>query len=372
MRVPSALALILLPAAALCGSSPEGPRTVVTLTFDDGTQDHALAGDLLARHGMRGTFYINTGRVGTRGYLSWSQVRDLAERGHEIAGHTANHANVTTLPDGARRAQICGDRDELLRRGYRAVSFAYPFGAADGPSSATVQECGYLSGRIVGGLTCRSCPKAEVSPPASPFLVRTPDSIKSSTTLSDMQRYVTEAEESGGGWVPLVFHRVCESCDRLATSPETLSAFLAWLKGRAGSGTVVRTMAEAMGHGDPPPPPGSGPPPVSAADPSFRFRDLYAFPNPSRRGERVIFRLQVGLADSVELNVYDISGRLVHRASFGRPELLDDGNGKGAQYTYDYPWDVGAFGSGVYIYAVTARKAGQADIRKVGKSAVLK
>ncbi|MBI2081106.1 MAG: helix-turn-helix domain-containing protein, partial [candidate division NC10 bacterium] len=56
-----------------------------------------------------------------------------------------------------------------------------------------------------------------------------------------------------------------------------------------------------------------------AADPAFAFRDLYAFPNPARRRERPTIRLQAGLADSVTVRIYDVSGQLVHSADFGGP-----------------------------------------------------
>lgn len=105
---------------------------------------------------------------------------------------------------------------------------------------------------------------------------------------------------------------------------------------------------------------------------TFLFRDSYAFPSPSRRGHPVTIRLQAGLADSVDVHVYDLSGVLVNRGSPGSPQILDDGNGKGLQYTYDYLWDVSSAGSGVYVYTITAKKAGQSDIRKMGKVGVLK
>jgi hypothetical protein len=112
---------------------------------------------------------------------------------------------------------------------------------------------------------------------------------------------------------------------------------------------------------------------VAAADASFGFKAAYAFPNPSRGGAAVTFRVQPGLADSVEVRVYDLSGRRVHSSSdFRSLGAYDDGNGSGAQYTYDHVWDVSGVASGVYAYVVVVRKAGQADIRKTGKVAVVK
>ena len=112
---------------------------------------------------------------------------------------------------------------------------------------------------------------------------------------------------------------------------------------------------------------------VAAADASFGFKAVYAFPNPSRGGAAVTFRVQPGLADSLEVRVYDLSGRRVHASSdFRSLGAYDDGNGSGAQYTYDHAWDVSGVASGVYSYVVVVHKAGQADIRKTGKVGVVK
>lgn len=113
-------------------------------------------------------------------------------------------------------------------------------------------------------------------------------------------------------------------------------------------------------------------PAAVAADPAFVFRDLYAFPNPARGSSRQTIRVQVGLADSVDVNVYDVSGEKVFAGSFGAPSVLDDGNGKGPQWTYDLVWDAGSAASGVYVYVVTAKKAGQGEIRRPGRLAVIR
>jgi peptidoglycan/xylan/chitin deacetylase (PgdA/CDA1 family) len=60
------------------------------------------------------------------------QVAGLAERGHEVGGHSATHADLTAIDPGAARAEI-----ETCRRDLAAmtgqpeaalVSFAYPKG----------------------------------------------------------------------------------------------------------------------------------------------------------------------------------------------------------------------------------------------------
>jgi len=88
--------------------------------------------------------------------------------------------------------------------------------------------------------------------------VLTPDSIKSNTSLLDMENYVLQAEQHGGGWVPLVMHHVCTGCNPLSITPALLDQFLAWLAPRAADGTVVKTVGDVIGG--PLQAPVSGPP----------------------------------------------------------------------------------------------------------------
>jgi hypothetical protein len=91
------------------------------------------------------------------------------------------------------------------------------------------------------------------------------------------------------------------------------------------------------------------------------FADFFAFPNPAR-GRTVTFRAQPGSADSVSVRVYDLSGRKVYESS---AFTVNGAN-------YDNVWDVGGVGSGVYIYALTAHKSGEADAHAKGRVGVIK
>lgn len=113
--------------------------------------------------------------------------------------------------------------------------------------------------------------------------------------------------------------------------------------------------------------------PASPNDPTFAVHAGYAFPNPSRNGTPVVIRVQPGLADSVSVRVYDLSGRMVHESSdFRNRGGVDDGNGFGSQFTFEHTWDVSGVGSGVYNFVVTGRKAGAGDIKATGKVGVIK
>ncbi len=109
----------------------------------------------------------------------------------------------------------------------------------------------------------------------------------------------------------------------------------------------------------------------AAASQAFGWVDLYAFPNPAVRASPTI-RAQAGGADSIEVSVYDVAGRRVQSGGSTAAKLVDDGNGKGLQSTFDWTLDSSSLGSGVYTYLVTAHKGGQKDLRRTGKLAVVK
>jgi hypothetical protein len=100
--------------------------------------------------------------------------------------------------------------------------------------------------RRPGSTQLRFRTRAEAIPPQNIWEIRTIPSIRAWHTLADLESIVTRAEASGGGWVPIVLHHVCEGCDPegYSTSPSVLSAFLAWLAPRSSTGTYVRTMRD--------------------------------------------------------------------------------------------------------------------------------
>jgi peptidoglycan/xylan/chitin deacetylase (PgdA/CDA1 family) len=253
-------ALLALPSQGVAA----GP-TVVSLTFDDTLSNQYQTGSMLAARGMHGTFYVNSSRVDQAGYMTKAQLLDLQSHGNEIAGHTVNHLDLSTVDTDEQKRQICDDRSSLLSWGFAVSDFAYPFGS-DGPTlEQVIQDCGYNSARDYGGLNGTGAP-AETLPPADAFAIKTVDGVVSSTTLADLEGDVTRAEQSGGGWVVFVFHNVCDGCSTLAVSPSTLASFLDWLAPRAASGTSVETVHDVIGGNVKPAVAGPPPPPVRSGN----------------------------------------------------------------------------------------------------------
>ncbi|WP_236790614.1 polysaccharide deacetylase family protein [Amycolatopsis sp. GM8] len=226
--------------------------TAVSLTFDDGNADQMQAKPILDKYAMKGTFYIITGSIGAPNYLTRADLQTLSAGGNEIAGHTVNHPDLTTVPADEAKRQICNGRAALASWGYQATSFAYPYAALNASVESIAQQCGYNSARGLGDLRsahgCNGCPYAETVPPADPYALKALDEHDNTWTLAQMQSAVTNAERTGG-WVPFTFHHVCAGtgCDALSITPTMLDQFLSWLAARTSRGTTVKTVNQVVG-----------------------------------------------------------------------------------------------------------------------------
>lgn len=64
----------------------------VTLTFDDGgVSFYTIIAPILDKYGFHGRFYIATDRIGTEGFMTEEQIRDLHQKGHVIGSHSSSH-----------------------------------------------------------------------------------------------------------------------------------------------------------------------------------------------------------------------------------------------------------------------------------------
>jgi peptidoglycan/xylan/chitin deacetylase (PgdA/CDA1 family) len=108
---------------------------IVSFTFDDVPESAYTNGaTILESQGIRGTFYIASGTLGTND-IYWrvigrDQVRALYRSGHEIGCHTYSHVAVDKL-DAAEVEDECQRNRDVLRElcpGVELTNFCYPFG----------------------------------------------------------------------------------------------------------------------------------------------------------------------------------------------------------------------------------------------------
>jgi len=253
------VALALLAPLAMAAQT----NTIVSLEFDDAWSNATLALPLLEANGLHATFFVNSGFLGRSGRLTLADAHTLAAAGNEIAGHTVDHPHLTTLSAADQMHEICDDRNALLDDGFAVTDFAYPYGQFDATAARIVTQCGYNSGRGIGGIGCSGCPNAESMPPRDLYGTRTAPGVMATSTLDVLQGDVTRAEQSGGGWVQIVFHQICDGCGTYGVTRDELAQFLAWLAARAAQGTTTATVADGIGG---PVKPAVTPPPAPRRD----------------------------------------------------------------------------------------------------------
>lgn len=123
-----------------------------TTSWDDGyTLDLRLA-DLLARHRVRGTFYVCPRVQHGQPMLSTEQIKTLSQ-GFEIGAHTIIHPRLTSLrPEEARREIMESKQWVEERTGAPCTMFCYPKGSWNTDVRTLVEEAGYRGARTTAML----------------------------------------------------------------------------------------------------------------------------------------------------------------------------------------------------------------------------
>ena len=86
----------------------------IAISFDDGDLGQATrAFPALAARGMTATFFVTTGWIGTPGYASWDQLREMRAAGMSIQSHTHTHPFLSELGPDALRDELRRSRDLL-------------------------------------------------------------------------------------------------------------------------------------------------------------------------------------------------------------------------------------------------------------------
>src|SRR5581483_11160395 len=100
------------------------------LSFDDGTYDHfEIVFPLLQKHGCQAIFFIPTSKLNKNGYLTNSQVQDLAATGNVIGFHSHEHRRLDLLSQEEIRRQITLSQKILTDiTGVKPVIFSPPGG----------------------------------------------------------------------------------------------------------------------------------------------------------------------------------------------------------------------------------------------------
>ena len=115
------------------------------VTFDDGNaSDLEIGHEELAERGLRGLFFVLTGRLDRSGSLSRADVRALAGHGHTIGSHGADHVDWRLLNDAEQSREYDDARaglSSLINAPIRHI--AVPFGRYNRHVVSALRHRGY-------------------------------------------------------------------------------------------------------------------------------------------------------------------------------------------------------------------------------------
>lgn len=128
----------------------QGKSKALILSYDDGRSEDRQLVKLMNKYGLIGTFHLNSNKLGTVGYLTKEEIRQVFA-GHEVSVHSANHPNLTALTKIDIVYEVVEDRKELERlMGYPVRGMAYPFGNTNEVVVDAIKGLGIEYARTVG------------------------------------------------------------------------------------------------------------------------------------------------------------------------------------------------------------------------------
>ncbi|HEV2905611.1 MAG TPA: polysaccharide deacetylase family protein [Pyrinomonadaceae bacterium] len=135
------------------------PEYAAVITFDDGYRNfYTVAGPLLIERRMPSAMFLIVDRVRQNGdavgaswadtddekYLSWSEIKQLAEKGVEFGSHTCTHRKLTELPSAEVDTELRQSKDAISRQlQLHDLPLAYPYGFTSDSIASVARSLGY-------------------------------------------------------------------------------------------------------------------------------------------------------------------------------------------------------------------------------------
>jgi len=177
---------------------------MVSFVFDDGLlSQYQNALPILSTAGVKASFHIITTEPasGDSEYMTWTQIKDLKAKGHEIGNHTRTHAALTTLNATQLQSEVVGAHQDLVAQGITPTTFVYPYGDTSPAVQTVVKNAGYTAARgSYFGLNEPTTSRYNL------FDIR----LDKTSTLAKIKLYIDQAAEDKR-WVIFELHDVVSS-----------------------------------------------------------------------------------------------------------------------------------------------------------------
>lgn len=213
---------------------------VVSFTFDDFPRSaYTVAGPILAKYGVRATYYIAMGLMGTENHLGEHFRREdldsLKRDGHELANHTFGHISsrsvgLNEFVDDVRKGV---SQLNAMRGENGSSNFAYPFGDVTVRAKRALGSVAKSARGIVGGF---NGPEVDLN------LLRANGLYGDVDAYGRMQKLVLENERRKT-WLIFYTHDVRPHPSPYGCTPELFQAVVSFAVER---GTRILTVSKVL------------------------------------------------------------------------------------------------------------------------------
>lgn len=130
---------------------PGGKHKCLTMSYDDGQHHDRRLIEIFNRHGIRGTFHLNSTLAQTDERRIRPQEFPALYSGHEVSCHTVTHPTIARCPLPSVALEVLEDRIALEKiMGYPIRGLSYPNGSFSDDIVTLLPACGIRYARVVG------------------------------------------------------------------------------------------------------------------------------------------------------------------------------------------------------------------------------
>lgn len=207
-------------------------QPLISVTFDDGWESvYKTAMPELQKYGIHTTQYVLSGTESYPGYMSWDQIKTVEKAGHEVACHTVNHPDLTTLDSEDLSKQLNGCKDTLSGElGHPILDFASPYGSYNDQTITAIKKI-YGSQRNINGVIADGISDLDINLPSNFDRYNIIGvTVRRETTVSQLQSLVKYAADRNG-WLVLTYHQADDGPSQYGIDPNSLDKQLSYLSG---------------------------------------------------------------------------------------------------------------------------------------------
>ena len=120
-------------------------RNTVVLQFDDGYEDnYTYAFPILKEYGFPATIFIISDTIGTPGFLTWDEVKEMEKSNITFGAHTRRHVYLPNVSPAIAQDEIAGSKKIIEDHlGHSIDYFCYPSGGFTEYIKRLVMDAGY-------------------------------------------------------------------------------------------------------------------------------------------------------------------------------------------------------------------------------------